>query len=120
MDSVGLWLLIVAAMSLAAAGLAAPIGARARLAALGAARWLAPVLAVTLVLYGLQTGYTGYLSDAVENVGFFFVPFAALFVLLAGARWDRELLRALIVVVGLAALLVAVVAFGQYVTGKVF
>ena len=83
-------------------------------------RWLAPILAVTLVLYGLQTGYTGDLGDAVENVGFFFVPFAALFVLLAGARWDRELLRALVIVVGIAALLVAVVAFGQYATGKLF
>ncbi len=75
---------------------------------------------MTLVLYGLQTGYTSDLGDAVENVGFFFVPFAALFVLLAGARWDRELLRALVVVVGIAALLVAVVGFGQYVTGEVF
>ncbi len=40
--------------------------------------------------------------------------------MLAGARWDRELLRALVWVIGIAALLVAIVAFGQYASGKLF
>ena len=44
MDSVGIWLLIVAASSLAAAGLAAPVAVRARLAMLAGALLLAPVL----------------------------------------------------------------------------
>ncbi len=83
-------------------------------------RWLAPVLAVILVLYGLQTAYTDDLSTAVKDVGFFYVPFAALYVMLAGARWDRELLRALVWVIAITALLVAIVAFGQYATGKLF
>ncbi len=83
-------------------------------------RWIALGLAIVLVLYGLQTAYTDDLGSAVNNVGFFFVPFAALYVLLAGARWDRELLRALVVVLGALALLVALVAFGQYATGKLF
>jgi O-antigen ligase len=83
-------------------------------------RWIAPVLAVSLVLYGLQSGYSDDASTAVENVSFFFVPFAALFVLLAGARWDREQLRRLIGVVAGVALIVALVGFAQYATGQLF
>lgn len=83
-------------------------------------RWLAPVLAAGLVLYGLQSGYAGDISTAVENVCFFFVPFAALFALLAGARWDRRQARAAALVVAAVALLTALVAFGQYATGKLF
>jgi O-antigen ligase len=85
-----------------------------------ARRWLPPVLAAALVLYGLQSGYTDDVSTAVENVCFFFVPFAALFVLIAGARWDRAQVRRLLYVVAGVALVVTIIAFGQYVTGKLF
>ena len=83
-------------------------------------RWLPLILAAGLVLYGLQSGYADDISTAVENFCFFFVPFAALFVLVSGARWDRAQARALVIVLAAVALLVALVAFGQYATGKLF
>jgi putative inorganic carbon (hco3(-)) transporter len=83
-------------------------------------RWIAPVLAAGLVLYGLQSGYAGDISAAVENLCFFFVPFAALFTLVMGARWDRAQARTLVIVLGAVALVVALIAFGQYATGKLF
>ena len=83
-------------------------------------RWLPPVLAAGLILYGLQSGYTDDVSTAVENVCFFFVPFAALFTLVVGAHWDRAQARTLVIVLGAVATLVALVAFGQYATGKLF
>ena len=50
-------------------------------------------LAAVVVLYAIQALYTPDLSKAVQEVGFFFVPFALLFVLLRRARWDRALLE---------------------------
>ncbi len=84
-------------------------------------RWIAPVLAASLVLYGLQSGYTDDASTAVENVSFFFVPFAALFVLArrrplgprAAAAPDSSPSAAV-------ALAVALIGFAQYVTGELF
>jgi len=79
-----------------------------------------PLLAGVVVLYGLQAGYADDLSTAVENVSFFFAPFAALFLFVSTARWDRSLLRTALVVVAVEALVVAVVGFGQAATGELF
>ena len=49
-------------------------------------RWL---LAATLVLYAIQASYSEDVSNAIENIGFFLVPFAILFVLLAEVEWSR-------------------------------
>ena len=69
------------------------------------------VLAVFVVLYAIQALYTPDLGKAVQEVGFFFVPFALLFVLLRRARWDRALLeRCARAVVALALVFVAVAA----------
>jgi len=75
--------------------------------------WLERALAVFVVLYGVQALYTpaASLGKAVEEVGFFLVPFALLFVLLRRVEWDRALLtRAVATVVSLAMLFVAVAA----------
>jgi putative inorganic carbon (HCO3(-)) transporter len=77
-------------------------------------------LAAVLALYALQAGYADDVSAAVENIGFFFVPFAVLFVFLAAAPWDRALLGAAVIVIVLEALVVALVAFGQYASGELF
>ena len=69
------------------------------------------VLAAFIVLYAIQALYTPDLSKAVQEVGFFFVPFALLFVLLRRARWDRALLeRCARALVALALVFVAVAA----------
>ncbi|HET6830529.1 MAG TPA: O-antigen ligase family protein [Solirubrobacterales bacterium] len=80
--------------------------------------WLDAVgwaLAGVVVLYALQSAYADDLTPALQNVAFFLAPFAALFALLAGARWDRPALRAVVwvlVVEGLAFLLVGLVEYG--------
>ena len=64
------------------------------------------VIAVVLVLYSLQSAYGLGRDPALENVVFFYVPFALLFVLVARSRWTERLAgRALAVLVGLALLL---------------
>jgi O-antigen ligase len=74
-------------------------------------RWL---LAATLVLYAIQASYSEDVSNAIENTGFFLVPFAVMFVLLLAVDWTRELLgRALMAVAGVATA-VALVGLFQF------
>jgi O-Antigen ligase len=68
-------------------------------------------IAAFVVLYALQASYTPDVGKAVEEVCFFYVPFAVLFVLLRRVRWDRALLeRCALAVVSLALVFVAVAA----------
>jgi putative inorganic carbon (hco3(-)) transporter len=101
-----------------------PAGARARepesrWMAL-AVRWLPWLLAGFVVLYAVQSAWSADSSKAIENVGFFFVPFAVLFSLLARARWTSRTLATVLVVVVAEALVFSLVAFGQFVVGDVF
>jgi O-antigen ligase len=78
------------------------------------------LLAAVLVLYALQTTYSPHLGvvKAVENVGFFYVPFALLFFLLARITWTAPLLRrCLFVLLALAAVFV-VVGLGELADGS--
>jgi putative inorganic carbon (HCO3(-)) transporter len=85
-----------------------------------AIRWLPWLLAGFLVLYALQSAYSDDFSKAVENVCFFFVPFAVLFSLLVRARWTASILVAVLAVAVGESLLFALVAFGQFVARDVF
>ena len=81
---------------------------------------LPQLLAFVLVLYALQATYSPNLGvvKAVENVGFFYLPFALLFFLLARVTWTAELLRrCLLVLLALAALFV-VVGFAELADGS--
>jgi O-antigen ligase len=80
------------------------------------ALWLRRLLAATLVLYGIQSIYSDDLSNAIENAGFFLVPFAVLFLQLVEVRWDRELLGWVLRVLAAIGLVLAAVAFGEYAT----
>ena len=78
------------------------------------------LLALVLVLYALQAIYSPHLGvvKAVENVGFFYVPFALLFFLLARITWTPELLRrSLLILLALAAVFV-VVGLGELADGS--
>ena len=79
--------------------------------------WVERVLAVVLVLYAVQASYSDDFDRAIENVVFFYAPFALLFLLLSRTvTWTRQLLvRCLGVLVGLALLFVAI-GFVEYVT----
>jgi O-antigen ligase len=67
-----------------------------------------------VALYALQTIYSADQAKAAENVAFFYVPFALLFLLLSEVRWTRELLlRCLAVLVALAVVF-AGIGFVEY------
>ena len=77
-------------------------------------------LAAAITLYALQATYSSDVSFATRNVGFFLVPFAAMFVLLEDVRWTPRLLGlGLAVVVGEAAVF-AVVGVGQHIAEEIF
>lgn len=83
-------------------------------------RGLELALAAVLLLYGLQAAYSADFAKALQNVTFFYAPFALLFVLLRAVRWSRELLlRCLGALAGLGAIF-ALVGFVEYARGRLF
>jgi putative inorganic carbon (HCO3(-)) transporter len=80
------------------------------------------VLALVLVicLYALQTIYSEDVAFAARNVGFFLIPFAILFSLLAAANWDRRLLTVVFAVVVAEGLILAGIGIGQFLAEQVF
>ena len=68
-----------------------------------APRALAWLLAAVVVLYALQALYSADLSKGLQNVCFFFVPFTVAYRLLREVKWDRRLLRWVLIVVGVEA-----------------
>ena len=79
-------------------------------------RTLERLLAATVVLYALQAAYSSDVEKALEQLIFFYVPFALLFSLLRELEWSqRRLIACLWVLVGLA-LVFAVIGFVEYQT----
>jgi O-antigen ligase len=79
--------------------------------------WL---LLASLALYALQTLYSSDRGKAAENLAFFYVPFALLFVLLRDVDWRRELLlRCLAIAVALAVIF-AGIGFVEYARKELF
>ncbi|HEY2570813.1 MAG TPA: O-antigen ligase family protein, partial [Solirubrobacteraceae bacterium] len=79
--------------------------------------WL---LLVSLVLYAMQALYSSDRGKAAENLAFFYVPFALLFVLLRDVDWRRELLlRCLGIAVALAVIF-AGIGFVEYARKELF
>jgi O-antigen ligase len=79
--------------------------------------WL---LLASLALYALQTLYSSDRGKAAENLAFFYVPFALLFVLLRDVHWRRELLlRCLGIAVALAVTF-AGIGFVEYTRKELF
>jgi O-antigen ligase len=80
-------------------------------------RW---VLAATVLLYAIQASYSEDVPNAVENIGFFLVPFAVLFALLAELEWSAGLLRKTVIAVALVASACSLVAIYQYFARDLF
>ena len=83
-------------------------------------RLLAGALAAAIVLYAVQASYSEDIGFATRNVGFFLVPFAAMFVLLAQVRWSPRLLAGSLGVLAGESLVFALVGIGQHVVGEIF
>jgi hypothetical protein len=82
--------------------------------------WLKRLLAATLVLYAIQSFYSEDVSNAIENAGFFLIPFAVLFVLLLEVQWTRRLLGYVLIAIGAMASLFALIAIYQYAARDLF
>ena len=78
--------------------------------------WVDRLLALCVVLYGIQALYSPAFEKALQSMVFFYVPFALMFCLLRRLRWSRRLVtRCLALIVGLA-LIFAVIGFVEYAT----
>jgi O-antigen ligase len=85
-----------------------------------AAVWLPRVLAAVVVLYAVQTWYSGDFSKGLQNVCFFLVPFTVAYGLLQEVEWDRRLLTWALVVVAAEAVAFVLVGSVEYVTRSLF
>jgi O-antigen ligase len=77
-------------------------------------------LVVVICLYALQTIYSTDVAFAARNIGFFLIPFAILFSLLAEAEWDRRLLKLAFAVLLAEGLILAGIGIGQFLTEHIF
>lgn len=82
--------------------------------------WLRRLLAASIALYALQALYSDDVANAIENIGFFLVPFSALFVLLLEVEWTRELLRRVLLAVAAVALACALIGIYQFAARDLF
>jgi putative inorganic carbon (HCO3(-)) transporter len=84
--------------------------------------WLERLLALYLVIYAVQATYSpgaGF-QQAVQNMGFFYVPFTLLYAALVRLRWTPRLLRSCVQIVAVLAVVFAGVAFIEYATKTTF
>jgi O-antigen ligase len=99
------------AVALASSATPPPAERTARAQTTARSGLLERALAVFVVIYAIGALYTPDPSKAAEEICFFYVPFALLFVLLARVRWDRALIeRCARAIVALALVFVAVAA----------
>jgi len=77
-------------------------------------------LAVVVVLYAVQASYSSDFGKALENVVFFYAPFALLFVFLRAIPWSPRLVRTCVAVLVALALGLVAVGFVEYATRQLF
>jgi O-antigen ligase len=84
--------------------------------------WLERLLALYLVIYAVQATYapgSGF-QQAVQNMGFFYVPFTLLYSVLVRLHWTPRLLRSCLQIVAALAVAFAAVGFIEYATKTTF
>jgi O-antigen ligase len=77
-------------------------------------------LLVFVVLYAVQSLYSGDFEQAVKNVAFFYVPFALLLKLLTTVDWSRRLVAQCFGLAVVLALVFVGIGFGEYATRHLF
>jgi putative inorganic carbon (hco3(-)) transporter len=76
--------------------------------------WVPRLLALYVVLYAIQAWYSPTFEVALQNMVFFYVPFAVLLRLLRDAPWDRRVLRACLGVTVALAVAFSFIGFFEY------
>jgi O-antigen ligase len=79
-------------------------------------RWIERLLALYIVLYGIQSVYSSDFETALQQMVFFYVPFTLLFCLLERVRWTPELIRNCLRIVAGLAIMFACIGFAEYAT----
>ncbi|MGI8428763.1 MAG: O-antigen ligase family protein [Solirubrobacteraceae bacterium] len=78
--------------------------------------WTDRLLALYVVLYGVQSVYSADFEKALQQMVFFYVPFALLYILLRRLEWTPKLIRTCLLLVSGLALSFAVLGFVEYAT----
>jgi putative inorganic carbon (hco3(-)) transporter len=78
--------------------------------------WVERLLALYVVLYALQAIYSPSFEKALQQMVFFYVPFALVYCLLRQLRWTPRLLRQCLGVVVILALIFCCIGFVEYAT----
>jgi O-antigen ligase len=84
------------------------------------ALWLERLLAAYVVLYAVQASYSPKFTTALQQVVFFYVPFALAYCLLRRLDWTPWLTRACLALLAGMAVLFALVGFVEYETQTIF
>jgi O-antigen ligase len=92
---------------------AGAVGARAAL-------WLERLLAAYVVLYAVQATYSLDFQLALQQIVFFYAPFALAFCLLRRVEWSAGLVRTCLLVVAGLAVAFTLVGFVEYATRSLF
>ncbi len=82
----------------------------------GWAIWVERLLAIYVLLYGLQAVYSSSFEIALQQMVFFYVPFTLLYRLLRGIRWTPEMIRICLRLTVALALIFSAIGFGEYAT----
>jgi O-antigen ligase len=78
--------------------------------------WLARMLSAVLVIYAIQAIYSADFQLALQNMVFFYVPFALLYQLLRQVEWTPKLLRRGLYTTVALGLVFSLVGFVEYAT----
>jgi putative inorganic carbon (HCO3(-)) transporter len=84
------------------------------------AGWVERLLALYVGLYAIQAIYSPDFEKALQQMVFFYVPFALLLCLLRRLRWTRALLRRCVILIVALALALAGIGFAEYATKTLF
>jgi O-antigen ligase len=82
--------------------------------------WLGRLLALYIALYAIQAIYSSDFEKALQQMVFFYVPFALLLRLLRDLHWTPRLLRLCLYLVAGLAVVLALVGFVEYGTKTLF
>jgi putative inorganic carbon (HCO3(-)) transporter len=98
----------------------APTPPAASAPAAGPAEWLERLLAAFVVVYAIQAAYSPAFQTALQNIVFFYVPFALGYCLLRRIDWTPRLMRTCLGLVVALAVLFSLVGFVEYATKTIF